>query len=85
MLSVLVESTAFIDEQRRRPKGVVLVHCMGAIHRSPCICIAYLVRYERMSLEAATALVQAKRPAVRLRPEWEEQLRQWEARWQPPS
>ena len=40
----------------------VLVHCKGGINRSPCLLVAYLMKYEDLSLGEALSLVAAARP-----------------------
>eukprot|EP00434_Breviolum_minutum_P037371 symbB.v1.2.033135.t1/scaffold4075.1/size45108/7 len=53
----------FIHQQRQR--GAVLVHCKGGINRSPCLVVAYLMKYEQLTLPEALELCSSARPAAR--------------------
>lgn len=46
-------------------RGRVLVHCCAGVSRSATLCLAYLIKYQHMSLMHAHALVKACRPIIR--------------------
>merc|ERR1719263_744184 len=50
-----------------RSMGGVLVHCKGGISRSPTMIIAYLMKYEQLSLRDAMEVCSLARPAARPR------------------
>lgn len=58
--------------------GRTLVHCMAGVSRSSSICIAYLMKHERMSLKDAYAFVKARRPIIRPNPGFFRQLIEYE-------
>lgn len=55
-----------------------LVHCMAGVSRSASLCIAYLMKYHRMSLRSAHAHVKSRRPIIRPNPGFWEQLIDYE-------
>lgn len=57
------EALWFIDEGRKQGKGI-LVHCQAGISRSATIVIAFLMKYEMLSLNDAYKLVKEKRPVI---------------------
>lgn len=57
----LPQATAFIHINLTENKKV-LVHCMSGITRSATVVVAYLMRYEKMTLNEAIVLVREKRP-----------------------
>lgn len=59
----LAQGTAFIHQQREAGKSV-LVHCQMGISRASTLMMAYLIRYENLSLAEAYARVVAKRPFI---------------------
>ena len=63
MLRFLHGACDFI--QQYRSQGAVLVHCKGGINRSPCLLVAYLMKYEELSMEEAFSVVSLARPAAR--------------------
>lgn len=65
MLPHFHSATDFIHSHRAR--GAVLVHCKGGISRSPTMVIAYLMKYEHLSLLTAMEVCQKARPAARPR------------------
>lgn len=54
---------AFIDAAKLKG-GVVLLHCVAGISRSPTFAIAYLMHSLRLSLEAAINMVKAQRSII---------------------
>ncbi|GAQ85912.1 Putative dual specificity phosphatase [Klebsormidium nitens] len=58
--------------------GKVYVHCAAGISRSPCVCLAYLMKERGLSLEEARTLVKQVRPQVCPNAGFEEQLRKLE-------
>eukprot|EP00438_Fugacium_kawagutii_P027546 Skav222830 [mRNA] locus=scaffold4760:118763:119353:+ [translate_table: standard] len=63
MLPFLDSACAFVHEQRQW--GAVLVHCKGGINRSPCLVVAYLMKFEQLTLHEALELCSLARPAAR--------------------
>ena len=53
-----------IIEQARAAGTAVFVHCSRGISRSASLCIAYLMRKERWSAQAARDYVEARRPVI---------------------
>ncbi|CAM1297565.1 DUSP14 (predicted) [Pycnogonum litorale] len=53
-----------IQEVKKR-KGRTLVHCIAGVSRSASLCIAYLMKYEGMTLRKAYYYVKSKRPIIR--------------------
>uniref|UniRef100_T1J1P0 Ubiquinone biosynthesis O-methyltransferase, mitochondrial n=1 Tax=Strigamia maritima TaxID=126957 RepID=T1J1P0_STRMM len=49
-------------EEIRRKGGKTLVHCIAGVSRSVSLCLAYLMKYEGMSLRTAYSHVKARRP-----------------------
>ncbi|XP_036392441.1 dual specificity protein phosphatase 14 [Megalops cyprinoides] len=49
----------------RGKRGAVLVHCAAGVSRSASLCLAYLMKYHRVSLAEAHAWVKARRPVIR--------------------
>ena len=45
--------------------GRTLVHCVAGISRSASLCIAYLMKYQKMSLDQAYYHVKKRRPVIR--------------------
>lgn len=62
-LPFLDSACDFIHQQRQR--GAVLVHCKGGINRSPCLVVAYLMKYEQLALAEALELCSLARPVAR--------------------
>mmetsp|Transcript_37922 Transcript_37922/g.70737 ORF Transcript_37922/g.70737 Transcript_37922/m.70737 type:complete len:195 (+) Transcript_37922:53-637(+) len=63
MFPFLDDSCDFIH--RHRCLGAVLVHCKGGISRSPCLLVAYLMKYEDLSISEALEVVSLAQPAAR--------------------
>lgn len=60
----IFESCFSFIEKIRRSKRRVLVHCYAGVSRSTTICVAYLMRMERMAYKEAIDWVQKCRPVV---------------------
>lgn len=58
------ETAYVIIEAAREAGHAVLVHCSRGVSRSASLCIAYLMRKERWSAQAARDFVSARRPIV---------------------
>uniref|UniRef100_A0AAG5DBD6 Protein-tyrosine-phosphatase n=1 Tax=Anopheles atroparvus TaxID=41427 RepID=A0AAG5DBD6_ANOAO len=65
-------------EEESNAGGVTLVHCVAGISRSATICLAYLMRYHRMSLKDAYNHIKAKRPQIRPNVSFVKQLMEFE-------
>ncbi|XP_030041806.1 dual specificity protein phosphatase 18-like [Microcaecilia unicolor] len=48
-----------------RRNGRTLVHCVAGVSRSATLCIAYLMKYEGISLREAHNWVKSRRPTIR--------------------
>ncbi|KAG8227633.1 hypothetical protein J437_LFUL008710 [Ladona fulva] len=59
---------------------VPLVHCVAGVSRSAALCLAYLMKYERMSLRKAFVHLRSKRPSVRPNTGFFQQLIAYERR-----
>ena len=51
--------------QVRSAGGKTLVHCVSGVSRSASLCLAYLMKHERMPLTRAFAHLKSRRPSVR--------------------
>lgn len=60
--------------------GRTFVHCVAGVSRSASICIAYLMKYQRMTLAKAYSYVKSKRSVVRPNPGFFKQLIDYENR-----
>ncbi|XP_063721151.1 dual specificity protein phosphatase 18-like [Symsagittifera roscoffensis] len=60
--------------------GKTLVHCVAGVSRSATLCIAYLMRYEGLSLLSAHQMVKTARPIVRPNNGFWKQLIEYEHR-----
>ncbi|XP_046392359.1 dual specificity protein phosphatase 14-like [Ischnura elegans] len=49
----------------RAKGGRTLVHCVAGVSRSAALCLAYLMKYEGMTLRKAFVHLRSRRPAVR--------------------
>lgn len=74
ILQYLDSATDFIHSHN----GEVLVHCAAGVSRSATVCIAYLIRFHRYSLDSALALCLSARPIVQPNEGFMEQLRRYE-------
>ena len=64
--------------QESKAGGVVLVHCVAGISRSASLCLAYLMKYHRMSLKDAYNHIKDKRPQIRPNVSFVKQLMDFE-------
>lgn len=67
----------FIETALSKDKGV-LVHCMAGVSRSPTFVAAWLIKCRGMSAADAVALVVKQRSSAQPRPEFVNQLIQWD-------
>jgi len=51
--------------QVRSAGGKTLVHCVSGVSRSASLCLAYLMKHERMPLRRAFAHLKSRRPSIR--------------------
>ncbi|KAG9261140.1 dual specificity protein phosphatase 5 [Astyanax mexicanus] len=72
------EAIDFIDEVKQEG-GKVLVHCEAGISRSPTICMAYLMKKQRLRLEEAFEVVRQRRAIISPNFSFMGQLLQFEA------
>ncbi|XP_021697774.1 dual specificity protein phosphatase 18 [Aedes aegypti] len=66
-----------IEEESQR-NGITLVHCVVGVSRSASLCLAYLIKYHRMSLKDAYQHVKARRPQIRPNVAFVKQLMEFE-------
>uniref|UniRef100_A0A183C9B4 Protein-tyrosine-phosphatase n=1 Tax=Globodera pallida TaxID=36090 RepID=A0A183C9B4_GLOPA len=59
------EQTADKIKSVKERGGNTLVHCVAGVSRSASLCIAYLMKHERMSLRQAYHYVKSARPIIR--------------------
>ena len=67
----------FINDALKE-KGKVLVHCHAGISRSSTICLAYIIKYKKMSFDKALELVKKKRDKINPNPGFITQLREYQ-------
>ena len=72
------EDVSGLIQEEKKNGGKVFVHCIGGISRSSSLVLAYLVRYENMTLLDAHTLVKSKRLFIRPNAGFWEQLVQYE-------
>lgn len=72
------DETFEIIERTIKSGRSVLIHCNAGISRSPTIVIAYLMRKNNWTFAKALKAVQDIRPCVQPRPEFVDQLREYE-------
>ena len=70
---------SWIDERIQQGQSV-LIHGFDGVTNSPAVAIAYLMWKKKMRLSEACALVEAKRPIVRLTPPILKDLQIWDSR-----
>ncbi|XP_029735091.2 dual specificity protein phosphatase 18 [Aedes albopictus] len=66
-----------IEEESQR-NGIALVHCVVGVSRSASLCLAYLIKYHRMSLKDAYQHIKARRPQIRPNVAFVKQLMEFE-------
>ncbi len=76
----LLIGSAAIHEALQNGKRVY-IHCRNGHGRSPALVIAYLTRYESMSLEDAASLIKTKRPESHLERVQIDALNEFKERW----
>ncbi|XP_072247793.1 dual specificity protein phosphatase 14 [Leuresthes tenuis] len=64
-ISLYFDSVADKIHSVGRKRGAVLVHCAAGVSRSASLCLAYLMKYHRVSLAEAHAWIKARRPVIR--------------------
>lgn len=64
-LKQFFDETCDLIEDVRQSGGRTLIHCVAGVSRSAAICIAYLIKYEKMSLKDAYQHVKWARPQIR--------------------
>lgn len=58
--------------------GILLVHCIGGLSKSPAICVAYLMQTNSINLLQSYLFVQQCRPKVLIDSNYLQQLRHFE-------
>mmetsp|Transcript_8517 Transcript_8517/g.24434 ORF Transcript_8517/g.24434 Transcript_8517/m.24434 type:complete len:324 (+) Transcript_8517:169-1140(+) len=66
---------SYVSEALSRPGGAVLVHCNAGVSRSTAVVIAYLMRSEKRSTDAALEALREAHPAAQPNDGFMEQLR----------
>ena len=64
-LSTYFDKVAERIHAAKNKGGKTLVHCVAGVSRSATMCIAYLMRYHKLSLLHAYTYVKTKRPVIR--------------------
>lgn len=64
-LPYLVTDILWFVLQVRCSGGKTLVHCVAGVSRSASLCLAYLIKHERMPLRKAFAHLRSRRPSIR--------------------
>lgn len=62
------------DDDTKKPRGRILVHCNAGISRSSAVIIAYLIKYHSMGYQQALSQVRKNRPSARPNAGFEAQL-----------
>jgi atypical dual specificity phosphatase len=60
-----MDFVADMIEEVRSAGGKTLVHCVSGVSRSASLCLAYLMKHERMPLGRAFAHLKSRRPSIR--------------------
>ncbi|XP_069082678.1 dual specificity protein phosphatase 14 [Pleurodeles waltl] len=64
-ISLYFDSVADKIHSIARKHGATLVHCAAGVSRSASLCIAYLMKYHKVTLVQAYNWVKARRPVIR--------------------
>ncbi|PSN49194.1 hypothetical protein C0J52_10914 [Blattella germanica] len=60
-----MDAVADMIEEVQQAGGKTLVHCVAGVSRSASLCLAYLIKHERMPLKKAFAHLRSRRPSIR--------------------
>lgn len=60
-ISLYFDEVADLIEEVRQTDGKCMVHCVAGVSRSASLCLAYLMKYTKMSLKEAFELVRSVR------------------------
>ncbi|XP_008118324.1 dual specificity protein phosphatase 14 [Anolis carolinensis] len=63
-ISMYFDSVADKIQSVARKRGATLVHCAAGVSRSATLCIAYLMKYQNVSLSEAYNWVKSRRPVI---------------------
>lgn len=74
---ILPECFRFIEEAKSNGE-IILVHCRGGVNRSATVVLAYLMKYNDMTLREAWEYVRTRRPSVQPVANYMSQLREYE-------
>ncbi|XP_073843604.1 dual specificity protein phosphatase 18 [Musca autumnalis] len=74
-LSKHFDEVADMIEEVRQNGGKTLVHCVAGVSRSASLCLAYLMKYQGMTLREAFMHIKTIRPQIRPNTGFFEQLR----------
>lgn len=74
LLRIIPTVTMYVRRNQLDLNHKVLIHCSTGKNCSPALAVAYLMRFRKMSLKDAHALVKSMRPAVNISPEFGEAL-----------
>ncbi|GLV41385.1 uncharacterized protein CBL_06615 [Carabus blaptoides fortunei] len=59
------DTVSDLIQEIRKSGGKTLVHCVAGVSRSASLCVAYLMKYQHMSLLQAYNYVKSKRPQIK--------------------
>lgn len=77
---VVDEATTIITAVKHRvPPGKILIHCNAGVSRSTAVCIAYLMKTEKMRFVEAYDYVKSKRECIRPNDGFLRQLKEFDA------
>ncbi|XP_059084277.1 dual specificity protein phosphatase 16-like [Tigriopus californicus] len=71
-----------INSIHAQPNGRLLIYCRAGMSRSASLCIAYFIKYHRMTLDEAFAYVKERRPIIHPNIGFLRQLRDYEKKLQ---
>ncbi|KDR19773.1 dual specificity protein phosphatase 14 isoform X2 [Zootermopsis nevadensis] len=75
-----MDFVADMIEEVRCADGKTLVHCVAGVSRSATLCLAYLMKHERMPLRKAFSYLRSRRPSIRPNSGFFSQLIEFERR-----